>query len=204
MNSILPALTASVSNLQGLPDRYANDASKLYEQQARQSIEQTLPQVLEAMGNRGILNSSTSENAQADAYSKIMAEMANNAYQAKMDAGKMDMAIPAILGQLANLGTASQSQSTGTNTSSSGSTTGSNSANYNITTDPGEPYTRYANILNMLSPYLIGNTGAATTDGTATGGTTTNNLGLVGMPDFNKYDFTPTQIQQMLSTGKIS
>ena len=150
--SIMPSLTKSAEGLEAVPDQYANDAVKSYELEARQSLEKTLPQVMEMLGAKNMMNSSVSEEAQAGALRDIIGNLSKQAYDSKMKAAEMKMDIPGILGQIAELGKYSQGSSTGTSKNDSLS----NSMNYNYSADPSQPYTNYAQILNYLGDMLVG------------------------------------------------
>ena len=147
LSSVLPQLQASLANFNQVPAQYADSASRLYGNLSRQALDQSLPEILQQLASRGMLNSSVGSDAISNAAMQIIPQFANQGYQAQMNAGQMQMQIPSILATLAQLGQYSQgsSQQSGT----SGSTNNASSLNYSQNQNPLAPY-------ELLSNFLMG------------------------------------------------
>ena len=139
MGAILPQLTGQISNMPGNIDAYMGNANQMYQGQMKRGLEQFMPQVLEGMNSRGMLNSSLTSDALANTAAQIIPTFADKSFQAGMQGAQMKASMPQILGQLASLGQVSRG--------SSGST-GMTQANSRAqTSNPLAPYELLSNFL---------------------------------------------------------
>jgi hypothetical protein len=146
--AVLPGLTSSIGKLSGLPEQYANSANKLSESQARKAIEQLFPQVMESMSGKGMQNSSVASDSLSKGMAEIAKTFSDKGYQSKMDQAQMEMQIPQIMGQLAEL--AKYSQGENSSTSSGASTSKNNSESNSLTENKGEAYDRGLELLKTM------------------------------------------------------
>lgn len=141
LTTILPQLAQSISGLNAVPGNTADAAARMYSNLSRQSLEQSLPDILNQLAGRGVLNSSVGSDAISNSANQIIPTFANAGYQSQIDAGNMQMQIPNILGTLLGLGNYSASNS--------GSTGVTSSMNTSESSNPLEPY-------QLLSNFLMG------------------------------------------------
>lgn len=141
LTAILPQLTQSIGGLNAVPGQTADAASRMYGNLSRQALEQSLPDILNQLAGRGVLNSSVGSDAISNAAMQIIPNFANAGYQSQIDAGNQRMQIPNILGTLLGLGNYSQGSSTGMGLNTS--------QNASQSSNPLEPY-------QLLSNFLMG------------------------------------------------
>jgi hypothetical protein len=100
---IIPELVSRAKALPETIDRYTQNAARLYERQARQTIEGSLPGLLAQLGRRGMLDSSVAADAISQLGTQIVPTYANRAYSAGMTAAQMQAGVPGVLSGIANL-----------------------------------------------------------------------------------------------------
>jgi len=146
-SGVLPQLLSAVAGLNNVPGQTAQAAQSMYGNLSRQALEQSMPDILNQLASRGVLNSSVGSDAISNSANTIIPQFANAGYQSQIDAGKMQMQIPNILGTLMGLGNFNTSE--GTNLSNSTSSGLSSATNTSQSSDPLEPY-------QLLSNFLMG------------------------------------------------
>ena len=127
MSAVMPSLTQSITELPGAIGDYTQNAVNLYNNQARQGYMETIPQVLENLGARGLSIGNLGGNVVSNAMRGINTDAANKAYEAGMTEANLRYGLPTVLGNLASLGQYSQGSS-----SSSGSSTNKSVANSEV------------------------------------------------------------------------
>jgi len=158
LENIMPLLNTTISSLPATIDKYTNNAAKLYGQMGGQMLNQQMPDYLNALNRRGILDSTITSDALRGLGRDISDYTGNKVYEAGMNAAQMAANIPSVLGQLATLGQSSQSSGTSTGFGGSNSTT----------TDPLAPY-------YLLNSLALTNGTDSTTGATDTTTTDTTN-----------------------------
>jgi hypothetical protein len=121
----------------------------MYQGLSRQALDQSLPQILQQLSARGMMDSSVGSDALSNAAMQIIPQFANMGYQSQMDAANMRMQIPSILATLGQLGQYSQSAGTSSSQSSQrqeGITSGYSNTDMS-NTNPLAPYELMANFL---------------------------------------------------------
>ncbi len=135
MKGLTPELEASYQNLPQNIDDWMNAAQQGYQSDTQRMLNQYLPQQIEQLSARGILDSSMAEGALSNLASDLAQSGAQQGYQTAAEAAKLKTNIPALLAQLAQLG--QESTSTGTSQSSQSS--------QSTQTNPLAPYELMAN-----------------------------------------------------------
>jgi hypothetical protein len=100
----MPQLEESVTNLPQNIDAYTQNALSTYRQELDRSLKEMMPREIGKLANRGILNSSMSENVLSQTYSDAARKSAGMGYNTLMEAAKMKTQIPQTVGQLLQYG----------------------------------------------------------------------------------------------------
>ena len=115
-------------------DKYTNNATDLYQSMMRQATgkgNSFMQGQLNELNKRGILDSTIAGDVISKNQLPMLQQIAQNAYQGAMGGAKMQMGVPAMLGDLTNLARISQSSG------------GSSGGSQNV--DPLAPYNSYMN-----------------------------------------------------------
>ena len=120
MNSIMPLMTESTEGLYENIDKYTQGATDLYQSSADKLMRESMPQYLEQLASKNILNSSVGGGAMSDVLRGITGDAATKSFEAGMESAAMKANIPSMLAPLVQLGQYSTDKS-GSESSSLGS-----------------------------------------------------------------------------------
>lgn len=109
---IVPMLVERARALPATIDNYTKNASGLYENLSRQAMTRAMPDILNGLAARNMLNSSVASDSIAKTMGSIVPTFANYGYAAGMEGAKMQAQVPDILGRLAELAKYNETSST--------------------------------------------------------------------------------------------
>lgn len=139
-SGLLPNLIASGQNAQSVADNMGATLQDQYANTMRQAMNpQNFQGTLNHLANTGMINSSTGENALANAGRGIAGDIAGQQFKSKTAQQQAQMQVPSILANLAALANETSSSSSATNKSSG--------TNRSYQADPLAPYRLNANIM---------------------------------------------------------
>jgi hypothetical protein len=105
---VMPQLQQSVTNMPGNIDQFTNDALGGYRQQLDRSLKEMIPQQINQLANRGVLDSSVASDTLSKTISQAATQSATKGYQTSMEAARMKTQIPTTLAGILQLGQSSQ------------------------------------------------------------------------------------------------
>lgn len=120
LSAVMPSLSGGVQNMEQNIDDYTNQAYSRYQQQMQNMLRETMPQAISNLSQRGILDSSVASDTLSKLKAQIMNSIGDKMFQAGMTGSQMKVAMPQILGNIAQLGQ-SQDASNRSQSRSSGS-----------------------------------------------------------------------------------
>jgi hypothetical protein len=135
LSAIIPELVSTSQNLPEVIGTYTDEAQALYESMMRGMMEETMPQAIETLANRGMLQSSAAENILAQLGAEAADYSGQKLYETAMQAAQMRLGVPELLSQVAEVGKASTSKSSGSSSSSAISETANPLAPYKLLYD---------------------------------------------------------------------
>uniref|UniRef100_A0A6M3KWS9 Uncharacterized protein n=2 Tax=viral metagenome TaxID=1070528 RepID=A0A6M3KWS9_9ZZZZ len=109
--SLMPQLQQSITDMPGNWDKYTNEALGSYQQMMNNALRTNIPKALAGLSNRGILNSTEGQGVLGNVYSQAAMDAANKGYGTAMQAALGKANMPTVLGQIAQLGQGTNSNS---------------------------------------------------------------------------------------------
>lgn len=104
MTAVVPTLTNSLEDYPGQVDTLMNNSVDLSRSTTKDMLDGTLQSLLNDLNGRGIMDSSMSRDIIGNATGDVLKNYSNQNMQAGMEAAKLKLGIPALSGQLAQLG----------------------------------------------------------------------------------------------------
>lgn len=132
LQATMPTLEASVSNMVGNADAYANKANAQYSYMMNEALLPAIRQAIGSLANRGVLSSTVASDAIGNVASDAATQAGEKGYETAMKAALMKYGIPEILASVLNLGQYSQNQASSSATSKTSSYSEDPSTIWNI------------------------------------------------------------------------
>jgi hypothetical protein len=104
----MPQLQSGVENMSGNIDEFTNQALGSYQQQLQSSLKTMIPNQINQLANRGILNSSVASDTLSQTMSRAATQSATKGYETAMQSALMKANIPTTLAGLLQYGQSSQ------------------------------------------------------------------------------------------------
>ncbi len=110
MGAVVPQLTDSIQNHDTNINQYTKEAFAQNRNASKGLLDSVLQSSVNSLNSRGILNSKVAENTMGNATGEVFKNLNNQNLQSSMEAAKLKIGAPSMLGQIANLGKYSLSE----------------------------------------------------------------------------------------------
>ena len=110
LGNIMPQLTQATQNMPYQINQFYDQAMGGYRQQLNNALKTNIPMAVNNLSNRGVLDSTVASNTLGNVTGAAMQDFSTKGYQAAMQKAQMQSQLPAMLSQIAGLGSSTTSR----------------------------------------------------------------------------------------------